>query len=358
MENHDLPSEPAQEWLLQSFGELVRTRGHQHLFGAQMILASPDHFPDPWTPTTEGARLMIQRAMGYAGLEGPLSVSQFSEKRASLEDAWGESRSVQHQGTAAWYAGYDDDHGYLFGVEAHGLAEPTLLVGTLCHEVAHAYRDHASLGDSDRDLEERLTDLTTVYLGFGVLTANASYDYRSQVTRDSILGGSSWTFQSRGYLKPEEMTFLLAAWAMARGEAPATVRRHLGRTQADCFTQAWGALSRRVGLLAELGLPPEVATARTRQLRTRAAKAAGLRRLAAAGLALVGAALTGWLGLRGHWILAGGCALLAGPLAWAQVRAARQLDRSFLAEDHIDLSNVLREVGLAQRSDASASRRK
>lgn len=38
----------------------------------------------------------------------------------------------------------------------------------LCHDIAHAWREHHGLCVEDEGLEERLTDLTAVYLGFGL----------------------------------------------------------------------------------------------------------------------------------------------------------------------------------------------
>jgi hypothetical protein len=52
--------------------------------------------------------------------------------------------------------------------------------------VVHAYREHHGLTVITPRTEEELTDLTTIYLGFGVLPLNASYISRSN---GRIVGG-------------------------------------------------------------------------------------------------------------------------------------------------------------------------
>ena len=63
----------------------------------------------------------------------------------------------------------------LFGVDVEQLGDGLGVTATMAHEVAHAFRSRFGLAltDPERiDEEERLTDLTTIYLGAGVLTTN------------------------------------------------------------------------------------------------------------------------------------------------------------------------------------------
>jgi hypothetical protein len=64
------------------------------------------------------------------------------------------------------YLSYGPD-GLRFRVDQGQISEPEVLVGTLATRWATP--------------SERLTDLTTVYLGFGILTTNNAYRYHSSL---------------------------------------------------------------------------------------------------------------------------------------------------------------------------------
>ena len=156
---------------------------------------------------------------------------------------------------AAWFGGIDGDSCW-FGLNVDQLDDPEQLVGTLCHEVAHAYRAYHGLTVSSQDIEEALTDLTTVYLGFGVLTTNNTYRYRTS----GHFQGAFVTFQTSastgGYLDAGEMAFLLAIQAVVREPKAKTLkawRRELETTQQELFDQALETL-RRDELLEQLDL--------------------------------------------------------------------------------------------------------
>jgi len=103
------------------------------------------------------------------------------------------------------------------------------MAGVMAHEVAHAYRAHHGLVVDDTDEEELLTDLTTIYLGTGILTANVSFTQRTE--RDL----TSWTRTERraGYLTPQGFVFALAAQLVARDLDQKDQRRLLKHLERD-----------------------------------------------------------------------------------------------------------------------------
>ncbi|HEY2289209.1 MAG TPA: hypothetical protein VGM86_00785, partial [Thermoanaerobaculia bacterium] len=141
--------------------------------------------------------------------------------------------------------------------------DPQILIAALCHEIAHAYREHHGLCKADRDREERLTDLTTVYLGFGILTANASDRYERTFYLQGNLAVTKTRFTQAGYLSPQAMSFLLAVQVMARNLPPArrkALARQLETNQAEYLARGLRHLeSRRSEVLSRLGLPGDVA---------------------------------------------------------------------------------------------------
>ncbi len=102
------------------------------------------------------------------------------------------------------------------------LEEPETMIATMAHELAHVLL----LGDGKipRDLEkmEPLTDLMTVFSGFGVFNANAAFVQK----RDS----RGWSVGRLGYLSVQEYAYGLAVFAWIRGERDPSWAKELSRT--------------------------------------------------------------------------------------------------------------------------------
>jgi hypothetical protein len=90
------------------------------------------------------------------------------------------------------------------------IKEPESMIAVMAHELSHVLL----LGDAkiERDFEkmEPLTDLMTVFSGFGVFNANAAHVHKS--------GSRGWKVMNHGYLSPMEFAYALAVFAWTRGE--------------------------------------------------------------------------------------------------------------------------------------------
>ena len=245
-----LPDDHERGLLLEQLAELIAAAGADPFLEAPLVLPEPRYFPDPWSPDEDGVERLLRRVMALAGL-GDLDLTlEIDEFAAPAGEVALSGKSSGHEGTAAWFAGIAGDT-CRFGVDVGQLRDPVELIGTLAHEVAHAYRHHHRLREDDRELEEQLTDLTTVYLGFGIFTANASLRF----TSGTSAFGSWYRRSAGGYLSPQALSYLLAAFALARGDDPRAVARKLSANQAACFKAARSDLGDRDALRARLGLP-------------------------------------------------------------------------------------------------------
>src|SRR5436190_20263812 len=150
------------EALLDALEDLIRARGAAPFLSTPMLEPSPEFFPDRFTPDVRGAVALARRLLAYAGLSR-------LEPQVHLDETSG-----AHGDRAAWFNGIGLGK-CVIGVRADLLHDPDGLVAALCHEVAHAYRAAHGMQESDREIEEPLTDATTVFLGFGILTTAASY---------------------------------------------------------------------------------------------------------------------------------------------------------------------------------------
>ena len=252
-----LPSAEEQAHLLDALAGLVRATGPASLLTSHLAEANAEFFPGEWASSAEGMRFIAMRLLALAGL-GDLDARvvvgrALDADLAPLAGTAGRTES-RHRGAAAWFEGIEDGV-CLFGVDETKLEDPAGALAAMAHEVAHAWR-HAHRLAADTETEELLTDVTTVYLGFGILTTNGAYRYRA----GGAVGVTRWSHTFQGYLAPESMAFLLAAQLVARGAGAGEVKR-VGRlleaNQAAAFASAHKSLQRaREGLASRLDLPP------------------------------------------------------------------------------------------------------
>jgi hypothetical protein len=235
-----------REWLLDALRELIAAGGMETFLAAPILEPTPRDFPDVFEPNAQGVSVLLRRVLTHAHLDLEVELDTFSRPEVVREiDDRGRAKAWGHEGTAAWFAGIHDGRCH-FGIAEEGIDDPTGLVATLCHEVAHAWRAAHELAVEDLAVEERLTDLTTVYLGFGLLTTNGAYRYRQSGEFDGTVASTRWSHASAGYLPPQAMSFLLAAQVKARGLGWFARRRLAGRlepNQAAYFRWAYWHLA-------------------------------------------------------------------------------------------------------------------
>jgi len=247
-----LPSEAEQERLLRDLAELIASRGSAAFLTAPIVEPSPRYLPDEWTGDLAGTQALLRRLMLYAGLD----------LDAHLQVYDGEEPREDSKHAIAWFAGIEGNR-CLFGLDVRQLDDPQILIAALCHEVAHAWRRRHGLEKADRDREEQLTDLTTVFLGFGIFNTNAADRFRQSAW---VIGNMQYTqrdLRQAGYLPAEHMSFLLAAQIVARDLPTRRVKalvKLLEINQAEYLTRGVAHLSkRRTEILTTLGLPPDIA---------------------------------------------------------------------------------------------------
>jgi hypothetical protein len=211
-EDFALPTGDEAERLLAGLARLITLRGVETFVAAPLLLAKPRYFPDKVEPRAQGVAVLLRRLLAYAGLEPKrVLIELYSSSRADPHVVHKDGKDQ----AAAWFMGLADGV-YRFGVKETELRDEQALIGTLGHEVAHAYRTHHGLVVPTRETEEQLTDLTTIYLGFGVFTLESSYQFKTghySVEGQRLL----YERQARGYLLPGQLAYLLAAQIVARG---------------------------------------------------------------------------------------------------------------------------------------------
>ena len=141
----------------------------------------------------------------------------------------------------------------LIRIDPAQVGDPARLVAIAAHELCHELLlGRGGVPGADGEDHEPLTDLLTVYTGFGVFTANAAFDFQAY-----NLGG--WRTRTLGYLNEAMFGYALACYAWMRGEAmpePAWAR-YLDANPRGYLKQGSRFLRQQDGatLLARFGRP-------------------------------------------------------------------------------------------------------
>src|SRR5262249_49906588 len=94
------------------------------------------------------------------------------------------------------------------------LKDPMALVAVLAHELGHIILLRPGLIDRDDPDMEPLNDLLTVFLSFGIFTANSAFRFEQHSDNTS----QGWSVRRLGYLSEEQFGYALARFAFERGE--------------------------------------------------------------------------------------------------------------------------------------------
>ena len=249
------PSSPTAERrdaLLGVLGDLI-ARG-----GAARVLAPPvvpgaDAFPEPWRATRGGVRAVLRRLAWHAGNDRGIVLH---------DDRMGAPPTERKPETRVGLTRVGQKE-LTFRIEFLGEDD---VAGTLAHElgVAHAVVNRPDSVDPyrtgegpeidvDVDRDHERGSIAAVYLGLGVLAANAAYQQYSRPGRFN--GGYSpleYDVLRAGYASMSDLAFLLGVQAAVRG---ASVPAGLSGPQRDEVNEWITALSaQRSELRERLGI--------------------------------------------------------------------------------------------------------
>lgn len=251
-----LPPQDDRRWLIDEIAALVAARGPAPLTTALLLEPSPRYFPDRWGGGEASVRRLLRRLVAYAELEGrAVKVVVHDADPTRRGEVAGKPPPRGGQDLSAWIVGVTA-HELKFAVEAAALADPTAFVAAAARVVAHAYRVVHDL-PIDGPYDPRI-DVTAVYLGFALLTADAALRFTSRSAMGAVTNRR--TPLRIGSLPPQAVCFLLAAQAHVRGldRAERTrMAKSMQANQAAFFRHAYAAIERMdPAIAAQWHLPP------------------------------------------------------------------------------------------------------
>jgi hypothetical protein len=205
------------------------------MLNCSTVLPTDDFFPDPFDRGEEGLQKLFQRVCRLMDIDPPSvdlqilpdanqSLSLLPEYRHSSNDA------------AGLYFGHDNNRAFI--AVRHSLADdPLVAVATIAHELCHTILIGGGHIDRDAEDMEPMTDLSAIFLGFGIFIGNAARRFR-QYHEDRRAG---WSMTHLGYLPEEVCAYALARFASERGEVDPSWRAFLSTNLKAYYRQseAW-----------------------------------------------------------------------------------------------------------------------
>lgn len=205
-------------WIDESLRWFVRQFGREPL-GRPVILPTPEFFPGEYGGTDREVLEVVARMCRYMGVD---------PHRIAVElvaDDWGaELRGdlpflyYRRSGAAGDYEVRDGKG--VIGIARTQAERAMALVATIAHELCHELLIGGGRVSSSRRDGEPLTDLLTVYLGLGIFTANAAFDFSTD-------HGHGWRTTHLGYLPEQMFGYALARYTLMRGDLAPTWARYL-----------------------------------------------------------------------------------------------------------------------------------
>jgi hypothetical protein len=222
-------------WLLAHFG------GFERLQRRQLVLPTPDFFDvRADTAPREIARRIFDQVREHAGM------SDWSCRLAEHEnwDPLRDSRlpSGARQGPRGAAGTFRAGREVVITYDPEQTRDPLSLVATFAHELSH-YLLHSvdELPPGGPELEEPATDLTAVFLGFGVFLANAAFHFEQFIDGTTV----GWSASRQGYLDEHQLAYQVAVFAHLREIPLREFRRHLDPNPRATLGAAWRDLNFR-----------------------------------------------------------------------------------------------------------------
>ncbi|WBB98788.1 MULTISPECIES: hypothetical protein [unclassified Solwaraspora] len=228
--------ETERDWIDESLSWLIREFGEPALRGP-VVLPTDEFFPGAYHGSRADVAAVLHRVARHMAVD-PDRVELVFEPADDTEAALLASLPAYAQ-AASGAAGHYVRRGgrgviTIAGAQAR---QPMALVATIAHELAHERLIGEGRHRPDAADHEPLTDLTTVFFGLGIFTANAAFDYRGRA------GG--WQSSRLGYLTEPMYGYALGRYAWLRDDLPPRWARQLDTNPRSYLRRSLRYLDRR-----------------------------------------------------------------------------------------------------------------
>lgn len=208
-----------KQWIDARASWLVSQFSMERIRSCPVVLPTVEFFPGEFRGDEEDARALLDRICGFLALEpDQIDMHLYDDSARSRNEVLGVHGSDETLGL------YVEDEGrFHILVEWNLLESPLDLSATMAHELCHIHLlGHGRVTEDDDD-HELLTDLTTVFLGMGVITANSALHEQNWSSGNM----EGWQISRRGYMTMQMYGYALALFSRTRDEYKPAWPKHL-----------------------------------------------------------------------------------------------------------------------------------
>jgi hypothetical protein len=216
------PVRPAeQKWVEQQLRWLTHEFGEDALH-ERIYLPTDDFFPGVYRGSAKDVRHVVEIVRTRMGVAPDSYIVELGD--TDEEPQWTGYRRTS--GAAGEYR-RERDRGVI-SISMRQAQVPMALVATIAHEFGH----HRLMGEARIDPGRRdgepLTDLTSLFFGFGIFSANAAMEF-AQTSRIDQSGQQlvGWRSSRLGYLTEPMYGYALAYWSILRGDRDPDWQRYV-----------------------------------------------------------------------------------------------------------------------------------
>jgi hypothetical protein len=245
---------PTQVWIESSMQWFIDQFGARQL-RRDVVTPTARFLPSDYRASAEQIEEMVLAACLRMEVERQfIDLRLFDGSKEKQEAARsGKKRTVGHFRMAGGKA--------VVSLDLSETADPVLLLAILVHELCHVRLLAEKRIKADRPDNERLTDLLTVFFGYGILSTNAAmrFDRRSgawivprgEFDDRSLNAARNDGYNRLGYLKSAEFGYALSCYAWLRREQSPSCERYV--TPGPLVTMRQGlSYLKAAGALGEL----------------------------------------------------------------------------------------------------------
>jgi len=233
----------AWAWLLDNLGGMT----------ALKTLASkyPRHADFPRSGLTGHAHVAFVFSQICTMLEMDAAAFELRQQEAEIDTHVGHLAVVKNapQDPAGTYS--SDGNRQVITYEPGIAGDLERLIAVLVHELCHSILFAIPTRPPDwAENEEFVTDLSTVFFGFGIFGGNQSFQFAQ--FRDDASGTQGWSTRRIGYLTQNEWGFALAVRTMLTGEDISLVKQYASSGLHANFEKNYKYLAKNRDKLDEL----------------------------------------------------------------------------------------------------------
>ncbi|GHA32716.1 hypothetical protein ACFFLZ_05285 [Photobacterium aphoticum] len=229
------------KWLLKYFG------GKDFYTHTQLVLPTDAFFPSHIASPDEAVTTTFLQVRQHAGMG--IWPCALVPQEADDDTHVGPCLLIQQapHSPNGTYCRYEGKAYISFNPELAN--HPARIVATFAHELGHYLTDDLpEPPPGGWENWEFATDLTAVFLGFGIFSANTAFNFQQYANGES----QGWRSQRSGYLSDVELLFALALFCQLKGIRPESVTTYIKPSLKSMFLKCHKQIVRTEGLIADI----------------------------------------------------------------------------------------------------------